>query len=1166
VRFETLDLIRFGHFCDYKIDFPPRQPDYYLLYGDNEAGKTTLLRAISDSLFGVPVNTPDVHSCKGNELRIGATIFHANERFSFRRRKGSTGTLLNLNDGQIADEALLRFLPELDRKRFEQLFGLDHQRLREGGEELLRGEGDVGSALFQAAGQFDFRRLQETLDGEAKEIFSPHSPKRTIGRVINEYREAKAEIGRLAVSGAAVERKQAELKAARADLAKLKEESQALQHELERLHRIKSNKPDLARLQNLRTALAGLESVPILPPDARRQRDDAVATLTHANAQINSLTEEIARREKRLQELPANSLFTAHETEITELNAGTSSYAQNVGDRAKRATERDKALEEAQTAWNEIWQQPVSAAENLKNAYSCKEEILKLVAEHKGLIAELMNAEEELENVTRDQQQYQEQLAERPDLADPAALVATIEDAKSLGDTARAASRLHSEIERLTKSAQREMRKMGLWKGSIEELENLKMPLSATIEQYAREWEGYAAKGRELSVRHANVVRTIQEKERELGALTSQISGAGENELAAARSRRDELWESVRASAFDRKIPRQQAARRSASPDRLAEEFADSIRKADEIADVRFENASHVVIQDRLVKEIAAAQSDQHSVEKEIQELEAAEHEAGERWNNEWNELGAAPLSPAEMREWVQLRQAVLGHLEQAREKEDELESLQNLAASAAVRIKAKWLELDRDAACGDESLPVLLRMAEEVAKKRQSERQGRDEIQRQLKSLSLEKRRAKLEKCKERLSKWSQKWMPHVSALGLPPSTTPDQVARALSVLENVFHQLDAAKGLQYRVKRIGDNIEAFEKRVAAVVAATVPVYAALAPDAAIKELHSQLQEFRKAETLRETLQQENETDRAALSNWQQRAKQASVSMERLKALAACKDDQQLEAAITDSEQKAEKQIEYKRIADGLLERNATDLAHIEQEASAYDLDSLQPEIATKEERARIVLDELTQAGIREGELTTEFAVLETREATALQAQKAEEALAQLRPAVAQYLRLRLASQVLQQAMESYREKHQEPILRRASELFSRITLGRHSGLTSDFGDNDKPILVAIRKNGEKVHVEGLSDGTRDQMYLALRLAAIEHHVETVAPCPVIFDDLLIHSDDTRASAALQVIAELAKKTQVLFFTHHTRLVELATKSGAQMIELKPVAASAVA
>jgi uncharacterized protein YhaN len=1168
VRFDSLDLIRFGHFCGDKIELPPRQPDYYLIYGDNEAGKTTLLRAISASLFGVPVNTPDVHSCQGHELRIGVTLSHGRERFSFRRRKGTSGTLLNVNESQIPDEALLRFLPELDRKRFEQLFGLDHQRLREGGEELLRGEGDVGSALFQAAGQLDLRRLLEKLDSEAKEIFSPHSSKRTIARVINEYRQAKAEIGRLAISGTAVKQKQAELESVRAELAKLKDESQILQHDLERLRRIKSNKPDLARLQQLRTALAGLESVPILPAEARRQRDEAAATLATATSQINTLIQEVAQREKRNQELPANRLLIAHESEITELNAKTGSYAQDLGDRVKRATERDKALEGAQEAWKEIWPQPVSEAESLKRAYSSKEEILKLVAECKELTANLRNAEEELENVAQEQQQLQEQLADMPDPADPAALIATIEQAKSLGNTDQAAARLGSQIERLTKDMQRATRKLGLWKGTVEELESLKMPLSVTIEQYAREWEGHAAKRRDLSVRHANVVKAIQEKERELGALTSQISGAGESELAAARRRRDELWELIRASALEKTLSAKEAIKRAGSSSTLAEVFADHLHKTDEIADVRFANASQVVIHDRLVKEIASSRADQQSIEKEREQTEEAERLQVERWNREWSELGTVPLSPAEMKEWLQQRQAILVQLELAREKEDEIQSLQNLARSAAAQIKAKWLELDGDAACEDEPLPVMLRMAEEFAKQRQSERRSRDGIQRQLKLLSVEKRKAKLEKCKERLAKWSQKWEPHVSALRLPQSSTPEQVARALSVLESVFHQLDDAKGLQYRVKRIGDNIEAFEKRVAAVVAAIVPVYASLAPDAAIKELHSQLQELRKAETLRETLQQENERDKAMLANWREQAQQASTTLSNLKALAGARDEQQLEAAIAASEQKAEKQSEYKRIADSLIERNTSaDLKQIEQEASEYDLDSLQPEILIKEERSKFALEEMSNAARRCGELTNEFERLESSEESALQMQKAEEALAQLRPAVSQYLRLRLASQVLQQAMESYREKHQEPILRRASALFSRITLGQHSGLTSDFGDNDKPILVAIRNNGEKVHVEGLSDGTRDQMYLALRLAAIEHHVETVAPCPVIFDDLLINSDDSRASAALQVIADLARKTQVLFFTHHTRLVELATKSGAQMIELKPLAAaSAVA
>jgi len=69
--------------------------------------------------------------------------------------------------------------------------------------------------------------------------------------------------------------------------------------------------------------------------------------------------------------------------------------------------------------------------------------------------------------------------------------------------------------------------------------------------------------------------------------------------------------------------------------------------------------------------------------------------------------------------------------------------------------------------------------------------------------------------------------------------------------------------------------------------------------------------------------------------------------------------------------------------------------------------------------------------------------------------------------------------------------------------------------------------------------------------------LAAIEHHVQEVGTCPVIFDDILINSDDARAEAALRAIGELAKCTQVLFFTHHRRLAELGSNLGAQVLDL---------
>lgn len=150
-----------------------------------------------------------------------------------------------------------------------------------------------------------------------------------------------------------------------------------------------------------------------------------------------------------------------------------------------------------------------------------------------------------------------------------------------------------------------------------------------------------------------------------------------------------------------------------------------------------------------------------------------------------------------------------------------------------------------------------------------------------------------------------------------------------------------------------------------------------------------------------------------------------------------------------------------------GLIERNAlSDVGPIEEEASGYGLDSLQSEIASSEDRLKTLQDEVFTTGSEHGKLLQEFERLQSSDESTLQAQKAEDVLARVRPAVAQYLRLRLASEVLQRAIELYREKHQGPVLDRASELFSSLILGEYCGLTTAFGNDDKPVLVAIRKS----------------------------------------------------------------------------------------------------
>jgi len=76
------------------------------------------------------------------------------------------------------------------------------------------------------------------------------------------------------------------------------------------------------------------------------------------------------------------------------------------------------------------------------------------------------------------------------------------------------------------------------------------------------------------------------------------------------------------------------------------------------------------------------------------------------------------------------------------------------------------------------------------------------------------------------------------------------------------------------------------------------------------------------------------------------------------------------------------------------------------------------------------------------------------------------------------------------------------------------------------------------------------LSDGARDQLYLALRLASLERFGEHAELMPLLLDDVLIHFDDERARATLGVLGELSATTQVLFFTHHARHVELAREA----------------
>jgi chromosome segregation protein len=128
-----------------------------------------------------------------------------------------------------------------------------------------------------------------------------------------------------------------------------------------------------------------------------------------------------------------------------------------------------------------------------------------------------------------------------------------------------------------------------------------------------------------------------------------------------------------------------------------------------------------------------------------------------------------------------------------------------------------------------------------------------------------------------------------------------------------------------------------------------------------------------------------------------------------------------------------------------------------------------------------------------------------------------------------------------------------QDPLIARASILFAMATDNAFAGLVIAYGDDDAPVLVAQRRDGEQVKVSGLSEGTRDQLFLALRLALLERR--TSEPLPFIGDDLLASFDEGRTLAMLRLLAAAGAQRQMILFTHHRHVAELA-----RSIETHPV------
>ena len=1157
MKLERLYLKAFGAFSERRLDFTGG-PNFHVIYGPNEAGKSTTLRALIGLLFGIEERTADdfVHS-KPN-LRIGAALATADAgRLAIMRRKGRKQTLFALDevggeertDQPLAEDMLTRLLGGLDEGLYRALFGLDHDELIRGGEALLEGKGDIGQSLFAAAaGLADLRQLSGKLEVEASDLFNPRGKKSEIQVALKELEEQRKRAREATVRSSAWEQTERTKRQAEKKHAELRAELNRWREEQRRLSRIIAHLPLAAERAAKLRELATLATIPLLLPEAGQQRIETEERLRAAADNQREARAALEELRRQRAQLVVREALLSHAGAIERLHHAANDYRGTLERLPRIEADLDAARQTLVGQLAEI--DPVLAADlaptdlsertrSLAPVPTARVRVQALLEEYDKRLVQSEQLEEQERELTDMRQRLRDELEIQPVPVPFEALEQAREQAAAPGDLTGQCIQLEREIAALETALVHEA--ASLWEGTLDELTALRVPPLATVTEIADRYRQWAEAERSLKNQDGILQRDIGERERELRALAAAAEIVTHDQVRQARQTRDEDWRRIRRGYVERTmdpVPGQ-------SP---LDAFEAAMREADRLADLLHADATRAANVESLRQRIVDMQRARSDCAGQFADLTAERDRLDTRWKAIAESLRQPDLSPGAAAEWLG-KQALLversAHLETLRRERREIGAALAVARQTLDRALRKC---GLPALSEDEALSVALGRAKVAIEQGRQTAMARAKLDSGIRQCETERREvaAKRAGLAEKQAVWRTQWDAAMRELRLSPQALPAEARVRLDQWDRLAQTLRELKSLSDEVQRERTARADFENALAELTRAVGEAAADRTADRIADTLYTALNEARDVD------RQRKQTDAAIVRE--------QDGLDRAEAAAASQHGRLVEllrrAGVESPDELAavEEQATHKRrlaervteIEEQLVRGAARPLAEVLAEIEGEDLDAT---------HAR--LDEL-ETTIREGEaeLETAYAVcLDARRAfdtidggdVAAQAQQdAEETVARIARQSRAYARARLAGAVVSQVVQAYREQHQGPVLRRASEIFARITLGSFSGLEMDYQD-DRQILVGKRPDEVKVGMDGLSQGTRDQLFLALRIAAIEEHLREREAVPIAIDDLLVQFDDDRAVATLGVLAELARRAQVLFFTHHGHLCELA-------------------
>jgi len=995
--------------------------------------------------------------------------------------------------------------------------------------------------LFEAsAGVGVFGDTLDRLEEEAGQLWtSRHSKDREFYKAQIAFKEAQKtlkEVTAKATEWSKANQNVSNTSEAFSEATKEYQELEKARTQLDRIRRVAQH------LQNRKAKIderAALGDVNILPEAASGDLTAVKSDLARSNQKIVEYQVLIAKAIVDRESASVDEPLLSRKDDINELREERSRNKNHQSDIVKREAESQALSEDIQGLVRDLeW--TITNEEALNDSLPSavlRKDIEILANTYSGLNQALKDANESAKAKERDLGRSTKELDDLPEKEFPSSIASSLSIARELGNTEMAKADINARIQRIQDTLSTHVAKLTPWTGSTEELLRLPLPGETETEEFKTKERDLLADLKAIKERRDEFEGEIKAHGLSESQLRKDAQPIVSEDIEASRADRDQLWVEIRTG--------------KKSTETSGDEFETTVKTADDLADSRYRNAKDTKELELLHNSIAKSELERERLDNKIEDLEGQHRELTKDWQSVMENLSLADMNISAFRSWIGHHRDAVASAEKLSDEQARLQKLLAQEDKAVKTIQDALLQIDISA----EKTPLIT--FQQLTERAEMEVIAAEKLETRREQLkkdilqgtqSFEDQEVKAAAAKQQLENWQLSWSKKTKACRMPDDILPQTAIEALSLMTDLKEKLAKNRDLrQSRILTMQRDLENFEQRAGSLAQAVASDFVGKTAEEMCRGLCQLLDAAEQANNARNKALLELEKNTELLADMQSSKAESEARlaphMEQAKVITIS----DLEAAIGQSQSHQQLTSLIDDLTTTILDiGDGLSIEKLEAEVAAEDLSSIVVRLEVVKEQSKTAMSLREDCVLLKQEAESERGKIHGQSDAATAEAQRQEALAQMADVTQRYIKVRMGAHLLRWSIERYRDEKRGPLLDRASEIFSILTLGSFNTLEIDF-ESDKPQLMGRRPDGNHVDFDGLSDGTGDQLYLSLRLAAVEMQLQHGQPLPFIADDLFINYDDVRAAQGFKAIGELAMKSQVIYFTHHEHLVDVA-------------------